>query len=41
MQPDTGGAERTHRGDYWRMGLPPEILIIVISVPAILFFWPL
>ncbi len=27
--------------DYWRMGLPLEILIVVISVPAILFFWPL
>ena len=28
-------------GDYWRMGLPLEVLIIAISVPAILFFWPL
>ncbi|UCG72556.1 MAG: SLC13 family permease [Chromatiales bacterium] len=28
-------------GDYWRMGLPLEILIIVVSVPAILTFWPL
>jgi len=28
-------------GDYWRMGLPLEILIVVVSVPAILFFWPL
>lgn len=28
-------------GDYWRMGLPLEILIIVISVPSILIFWPL
>ncbi len=28
-------------GDYWRMGLPLEILVVVISVPAILFFWPL
>jgi len=27
--------------DYWRMGLPLEILIVAISVPAILFFWPL
>ncbi len=26
-------------GDYWRMGLPLEIL--VVAVPAILFFWPL
>ncbi len=28
-------------GDYWRMGLPLEILIIVVSVPAIVFFWPM
>ncbi|WP_025896853.1 SLC13 family permease [Sneathiella glossodoripedis] len=28
-------------GDYWRMGLPLEILIVAISIPAILFFWPL
>ena len=28
-------------GDYWRMGLPLEILIVVVSVPAILFVWPL
>lgn len=28
-------------GDYWRMGLPLEILIVAISVPALLFFWPL
>ena len=28
-------------GDYWRMGLPLEILVIAVSVPAILFFWPL
>jgi di/tricarboxylate transporter len=28
-------------GDYWRMGLPLEILIIAISVPALAFFWPL
>jgi di/tricarboxylate transporter len=28
-------------GDYWRMGLPLEILIIAISVPTILFVWPL
>jgi len=27
--------------DYWRMGLPLEILITVISVPLIMFFWPL
>lgn len=28
-------------GDYWRMGLPLEILIIVVAVPAIAFFWPM
>ena len=28
-------------GDYWRMGLPLEILIVAVSVPAILIFWPL
>ncbi len=26
-------------GDYWRMGLPLEILIVAISVPLILVFW--
>ena len=28
-------------GDYWRMGLPLEILVVVVSVPTILYFWPL
>ncbi len=28
-------------GDYWRMGLPLEILILIVSIPAILIFWPL
>jgi di/tricarboxylate transporter len=28
-------------GDYWRMGLPLEIIIIVVAVPTILFVWPL
>jgi len=28
-------------GDYWRMGLPLEILVIVIAVPMILWVWPL
>ena len=27
--------------DYWRMGLPLEILIVMIGTPLILFFWPL
>ena len=28
-------------GDYWRMGLPLEILIVAVSVPTILLVWPL
>jgi len=28
-------------GDYWRMGLPLEILIVAVSVPTILAVWPL
>jgi di/tricarboxylate transporter len=28
-------------GDYWRMGLPLELLVLAVSVPAILVVWPL
>lgn len=28
-------------GDYWRMGLPLEILVICVSVPMILIVWPM
>jgi di/tricarboxylate transporter len=28
-------------GDYWRMGLPLEILIVLVSVPMIVLVWPL
>ena len=28
-------------GDYWRMGLPLEIIIVAVSVPTILWVWPL
>lgn len=28
-------------GDYWRMGLPLEILIVAVSIPMILIVWPL
>lgn len=28
-------------GDYWRMGLPLEILVVAVGVPTILIFWPL
>jgi di/tricarboxylate transporter len=27
--------------DYWRLGLPLELIIIAVAVPTILFFWPL
>lgn len=28
-------------GDYWRMGLPLEFIIVVVSTPMILWVWPL
>lgn len=28
-------------GDYWRMGLPLEIIIITVAVPVLLIVWPL
>ena len=28
-------------GDYWRMGFPLEVMIVGISVPLILYFFPL
>ena len=28
-------------GDYWKVGLPLEILVVVVGVPALLWFWPL
>jgi di/tricarboxylate transporter len=27
-------------GDYWRMGLPLEIIVILVSIPMILIVWP-
>ena len=27
--------------DYWRMGLPLEILIVILGTPLIMYFWPL
>lgn len=27
--------------DYWRMGLPLEIIIVAVAVPLIMIFWPL
>ncbi|MGB1234480.1 MAG: SLC13 family permease [Planktomarina sp.] len=28
-------------GDYWRMGLPLEVIVISVSIPMILIVWPL
>ena len=28
-------------GDYWRMGLALEVIVIAVAVPAILWVWPL
>jgi di/tricarboxylate transporter len=28
-------------GDYWRMGLPLSVIVTGVSVPLILWFWPL
>ncbi|MBC7280888.1 SLC13 family permease [Hoeflea sp.] len=28
-------------GDYWRMGLMLEVIVILVAVPAIMFVWPL
>jgi di/tricarboxylate transporter len=28
-------------GDYWRMGLPLEILVLLVALPMILWVWPL
>ena len=30
-----------HFGDYWRMGLPLEILVVAVSLPVLLMAWPL
>jgi di/tricarboxylate transporter len=27
-------------GDYWRMGLPLEVIVIVVSIPMLLIVWP-
>jgi di/tricarboxylate transporter len=28
-------------GDYWRLGLPLEILVVAVSIPMLLIVWPL
>jgi len=29
-----------HFGDYWRMGLPLSLLLLIVAVPLILLVWP-
>ena len=28
-------------GDYWRLGLPLSLLVLVVAIPLVLVFWPL
>jgi di/tricarboxylate transporter len=28
-------------GDYWRLGLPVEVLVVAVSIPMLLIIWPL
>jgi di/tricarboxylate transporter len=28
-------------GDYWRLGLLVEVLVVVVSMPLLLIVWPL
>ncbi|NJL50167.1 MAG: SLC13 family permease [Blastochloris sp.] len=28
-------------GDYWRLGLPLELLVVAVSIPLLLIIWPL
>lgn len=28
-------------GDYWKMGLPLEVIIVLTAIPLLLIFWPL
>ncbi len=30
-----------HFGDYWKLGLPLEIVILIVGIPLIVIFWPL
>ena len=30
-----------HFGDYWRMGLPLEMVVVAVGVPMLLWVWPL
>jgi di/tricarboxylate transporter len=35
------GPGRYRFGDYWRIGLPLEVLVLAVGLPAILIVWPL
>lgn len=35
------GPGRYQFSDYWRLGLPMDIVVVCVGIPAILFFWPL
>jgi di/tricarboxylate transporter len=35
------GSGGYHFGDYWRLGLPLSIIVLVAGTPLILYFWPL
>jgi di/tricarboxylate transporter len=28
-------------GDYWRLGLPMELIVVGVSIPMLLLVWPL
>lgn len=28
-------------GDYWRLGVPLEVVVVAVGIPALLWFWPL
>ena len=28
-------------GDYWRLGLPLEVLVLLVSLPLLTLIWPL
>ncbi|GAA5187737.1 SLC13 family permease [Ferrimonas gelatinilytica] len=35
------GPAGLHFGDYWRLGLPLELMVIAVGVPMLLWIWPL
>ena len=28
-------------GDYWRLGLPLSIIVVLVAVPALMLVWPI